>query len=255
MKITKFYQKKINQNYVMNILDARALFEQYLNTDINNTLSESANYIWFRDSLKAQHRAMTERGYKGYTKTPVLNRPVINALRDEPEFHINLQRPCLKKEWYNKELKKYKLKFGDIIRPTINGIHGFAWHRISNTHNGLSLELPANENVKYYLILMSNLMLQIKALIKDRANGNMWWYCRPFQGTLINLLGHYIHLFVIGHPFEKVNFSLCMMQVNHILDKTLGKSVYHEYLDFKCFMNDTNTIIDEFSQMVRKSRR
>jgi hypothetical protein len=44
-------------------------------------------------------------------------------------------------------------------------------------------------------------------------------------------LANYIQYFVIGHPFQKVNFSICMAQVNVILSTVS----LNPYLDFACF--------------------
>lgn len=253
MKVTKFYQKKINQNYIKNILDAQVVFARYLNTDIYNALSELGDYLWFRDSLKAQHKVMIRRGYKGNTKSSMTNRPIINALRDEPEFHYRrLNKPKLKKEWYKKELKKYKLQPNQIICPKIDYVPRFAWHQVSNLSDGLLLSLPDNHFLQYYLIPMARIMRKLKSYIRAYHGSTVK---HIYEIQILKLLGQYIHLFIVGHPFEKVNFSLCMMQVNYILNRTIGKSIYHEFLDFKCFMNDTDTIINEFKSMVKRSRK
>lgn len=66
----------------------------------------------------------------------------------------------------------------------------------------------------------------------------------------LDLLGYYIQLGVICHPFEKVNFSLIMSQVNYILKVWNYTPISHGYLDFECFLNSTNIIIKRFKKRV-----
>lgn len=66
------------------------------------------------------------------------------------------------------------------------------------------------------------------------------------QDNELTLLARYMQLFVIGHPFEKVNFSICMAQINAILYIRNCKTLYHEYMDFECFLYDTDVIEEKF---------
>ena len=109
------------------------------------------------------------------------------------------------------------------------------WHSIENTKEGLRLYLPQNKYVKYYINKMEEIMNCLR-------NGN----------KSLDLLGHYIQLGVIGHPFEKVNFSLIMSEVNYILDLWGYIPINHGYLDFECFLNPTKNIIRSFKQTVNK---
>jgi len=194
--------------------------------------------------LKEQHIAMTHYGYRGNTTAPIINRPILNVFRDEPEFHeITLLKPELKKEWYKEELANFNLNNIKKIQPNIDSVPVFARHKLINKENVLVLHLPQNHLLKYYLIPMYKILNKIKN-----------YYLSNNKEEALDLLGHYIQLFVIGHPFEKVNFSICMIQINTLLNLFFQKDIYHEYLDFKCFLLDTKVIIKEFKKMIRKTK-
>lgn len=66
----------------------------------------------------------------------------------------------------------------------------------------------------------------------------------------IPLLANYIQYFVIGHPFKAINFSICMAQVNALLYLAGFDPIYHEHLDFACFVYDYYRIEAIFKELV-----
>jgi hypothetical protein len=214
--------------------------QPFIDTSYINNIKKSLNIVFipyfhkqlkmsFKDMLKAQHKLIVNNTYAGHTNP--INKIPKSLFRQE--IDIKLNTPILKKEWYTEELKKINPLLHDIIKVEIKDIPNYMWHYVENTENGLKLYLPDNKYVNYYLNKMKTIMLRLK-------NGEKSLY----------LLGHYIQLGVICHPFEKVNFSLIMSQVNYILTLWGFEGISHGYLDFECFLNSTDTVIQKFKEKI-----
>ncbi|MHA1437966.1 MAG: hypothetical protein ACTSPD_10350 [Promethearchaeota archaeon] len=239
-------QKDIDEQYIDNcIRSIEEVFIPYMTEYIRQPKTISEAHRLFRQILKTQHKIIVGEHYKGYTKYPKMDRLPSNRIRDD--IPIKIQKPILKKEWYREELKNYNLKRGEKRTIVVKSMFPKSGHTIEDVGDGLKLYFPDIVYVDFYL----GRMAQIMALISSsypfiRCSGT-----RDEIDQLLNLLGWYIHLFVICHPFEKVNFSLCMTQVNYILIRLGHQGISHGYLDFKCFLNDTETVINEFKRMVK----
>jgi len=66
----------------------------------------------------------------------------------------------------------------------------------------------------------------------------------------LKTLAEYIQLFVIAHPFERINYSILMAQVNAMLVTKKCKPIHHGYLDFDCFIYSSDIIEKAFIQCV-----
>lgn len=225
MKTTYMYvrnieQKDINKTYIKNISESVNIFEDYFH---------KRSDLSFRNMLKKQHKRIVSNNYAGFTN-PVDKIPK-SLFRNE--IDIQLHTPLLKKEWYVEELKNLNLLINDLIKIEIKDIPKYMWHSVENTNDGLKLYLPKNEYVDFYLNKMETVMSKL-------INGE----------KSLDLLGYYIQLGVICHPFEKVNFSLIMSQVNYILKLWNYIPISHGYLDFECFLNSTDIIIKKFKERV-----
>jgi hypothetical protein len=213
-------QTDIDKTYIENISESVKIFAGYFHRELN---------ISFKEMLRKQHKRIVNGSYAGFTN-PV-NKIPESLFRHE--IDVKLNTPILKKEWYVEELKALNLSINDSIRIKISGLPPIMWHSIENTNNGLKLYLPDNKYVDYYLDKMEFVMNRL-------MDGNL----------SLNLLGHYLQLGVICHPFEKVNFSLIMSQVNYILKFWGYTPISHGYLDFECFLNSTDEIIKKFKERV-----
>lgn len=187
----------------------------------------------FRNMLKMCHFTMTDH-YYGYTKShnPLYHLPGI--FRDETNKVI-LNIPKLKTVWYKKELALLKTR--KIIKPKINNVPNEALPKLINKGKFLYLHLPNKKYVSLYLSLMERSMkkLQHKFSIPE--------------------LAYYLQLGVICHPFEKVNFSLLMNQVNTILLLNGFNPIPHGYLDFKCFICDTSSFTNLLTKAILHEKR
>ena len=213
-------QTDINKTYIKNISESVSIFEDYFHKCSN---------ISFRNMMKKQHKRIVNNNYAGYTNP--INKIPRSLFRYETD--VKLHTPLLKKEWYVEELKNLNTTINDLIKIKITGIPIYMWHSVKNTDTGLRLYLPKNKYVPYYLDKMETVMNRLR-------NGESSLY----------LLGYYIQLAVICHPFEKVNFSLIMSQVNYILKLWNYVPISHGYLDFECFLNPTDIVIKKFKEKV-----
>jgi len=221
MYIRNTTQTDINQTYIDNInVSIDTIFATYFNKQ---------SKLSFREMLKSQHKRIVNNNYAGYTN-PIDKIPK-SLFRNE--IDVKLHIPLLKKEWYVEELKNINPSINDLIKIKIADVPSFMWHSVENTNDGLRLYLPKNEYVYYYLDKMEMVMNKL-------MNGESSLY----------LLGYYIQLAVICHPFEKVNFSLIMSQVNYILKLWNYVPISHGYLDFECFLNPTDIVIKKFKEKV-----
>jgi len=225
-------QKYISKSYITNMKEADIFFNKWFWGTIKMS---------FRDMLKTQHSIIVGDNYTGHTN-PVTNIPPKSIIRDECK--IELHKPLLKKEWYTEELKKYNFPLNVETKIKVDKIKFRKCHKITNTEDGIKLCLPDARHVKCYIIEMEKIM-------KEFENYSIV----NVPKKLFTLLGTYIHMGVICHPFEKVNFSLIMLQVNFILRHFEFNPISHDYLDFECFMKPTEEIIKSFKRKVQDANK
>ena len=134
----------------------------------------------------------------------------------------------LKKEWYA------NTGYGLTISPSVRYLP-MRSHWLHTKEKGYELHLSGAKFVLRNVEILGMLMGKLET---------------KFDPVL---LADYMHVFVVTHPFEKVNFSICMAQVNAILDMNGYETLYHEYMDFACFLYDSDIIEKMFvSRLCKK---
>jgi hypothetical protein len=167
---------------------------------------------------------ITKRSYNGYTHCSKAPAHIISEFRNESR---PLYTPHLKKEWYQTETNR------KALFPKIKNIPNSVTHKIIDVGKSYQLFLPGAQYLNQYLANMENVMDDIK------------------RGADLRALAHYMHLFVIAHPFEKINNSICMAQINTILKLKGYSDIFHKYLDFDCFVYDYPRIEEKFITEVK----
>lgn len=225
-------QKYINKTYIENMKKADEFFNKWW---------WGTEKMSFRDMLKKQHSIIVGDTYTGYT-TPVTGICPPSLIRDE--LQITLHEPMLKKEWYTDELNKRNFPLNTETKIKVDKIKYRKCHKVTNTEDGIKLRLPDAKHVKCYIIEMEKILKEFEVYAPNNVPKKLFIW-----------LGTYIHLGVICHPFEKVNFSLIMLQVNFILNNFGFNSISHDYLDFDCFMKPTEEIITSLKRMVQDANK
>lgn len=224
IKFTRFPQKDAYSEYLRNITKATEFFIEWFRSEFS---------ISYREMLIKMHQIVTN-GYGGYTGGSTEK---VRSLFRNHSGVPKIKQSILKKEWYNIDLTGQQYRF-----PQIKGIPIHLSHHVINLDEGYKLILPKAKMVPYYLCKLESRM---NALIP---------YCVKPGIYHLHLLVNYMNVFVIAHPFEKVNFSICMAQVNAILYMWGYDTLYHEYMDFECFLYDSDVIEDNFVRRIAKRK-
>lgn len=211
---TRFEQPELDDTYFHNMMNATAYFRKWF---------MHAGDVTYKVMLQKMHEIVAD-GYQGYTNSNYILK-VPNGFRGDRR---TTWYPILKKKWFDIDSK-----IGDTIRPVVKGVPKAMTHYLDNTDEGYVLHLPDGKYVRCYLHMLRSVMCGLK------------------QGVSLSMLATYIQLFVIGHPFEKINYSICMAQVNAILYLKGYSTVFHGWLDFECFVYDYERIEKSFIKMVR----
>lgn len=216
---TRGPQAVVDETYLKNMVQATQFFMRWLKCD---------GGFSFRAMLKHMHR-LVSHNYQGHTKGNYILKSS-DDFRGQPN---TTWHPVLKKRWFT--------GIGDeqIIRPALPYVTPKMSHYLENTDEGYVLHLPDSKYVSFYLTRMEVLM---SSLARKRLLD-------------LDVLVAYIQLFVIGHPFEKINFSICMAQVNAILYINGLEPIYHGWLDFECFMYDYDRLMEIFLAKVSDVNR
>ena len=219
IKFTRFQQKDIDQTYLKNMTEATQFFMEWFKNGSSS----------YQEMLIKMHQIAINE-YAGYTNSTKVVGNVRSLFRNHTEVP-NIQQPNLKKEWYNIDLTGQTYRF-----PRIKGIPMHLSHHVVNLEEGYKLILPEAKMVPYYLCKLASRMGDLKQVVNHF----------DILNKAPKLLANYMNIFVIGHPFEKVNFSICMAQVNAILYMWGYETLYHEYMDFDCFLYDSDVIENNF---------
>jgi hypothetical protein len=211
---TRIEQDTIDQTYLDNMVTATKYFIDWWRFQT----------VPYQDMLIGMHRIVA-RGYSGYTNT---HREKIYVVRSKFRGDVgNVWYPILKKDWYK------VTHTAKIIRPRVKHVPPDKSHWLDNEEDGYVLHLPHEKHVRMYVELMEVLMLRLK------------------QGVCLTTLANYMNLFVIGHPFERINYSICMAQINAVLWLNGYEPMLHDYMDFKCFLFDSDIIEKHFISRVK----
>lgn len=211
---TRKEQTDVNEKYLHNMTKATHFFRNWFDKPTTN----------YKDMLYQMHKIIAEE-YNGYTKSNYIVKSVL-GFRGERE---TTWYPILDKKWFD------RISDERIISPELKSHNLSGHHYLENTIEGYVLHLTPSEYMDIH--------------IKQLA------FCmRQLQNTItIDKIANYIHLFVVTHPFEKINFSLCMAQANLMLEKIGEKPILYGYLDFECFVYDWLKILDIFTKMVKRT--
>lgn len=213
---TRFYQEQIDNTYVKNMMVATNCFIHW-----SKYRKESYSKMLIRI-----HRIIAN-GYSGITNGLVTDN-IVSEFRvfGKPLLDDGLV-PRADKNWFSGVENTF------IIKPLIPKIPMELSHWIENKPTQYYINFPDAKHLPYYLYTLDYLMGQLK------------------EKFTLELLAEYIHIFVIAHPFEKINFSLCMAQVNALLSLNGYKPIYHGYLDFNCMLYNYSRIKNIFINKVK----
>lgn len=214
---TRFEQPELDDTYFHNMVDATAYFRKWFLEDSD---------VSYKDMLVKMHEIVASDGYQGHTNSNYILQ-VCHGFRGD---NRTTWYPVLKKKWFDNVVDE------PIIRPVVNCVPSWMSHHLVNTDEGYELHLSDGKYVRNYLYMLKAVMRNLRHVVTLKE------------------LAAYIQLFVIGHPFEKVNYSICMAQVNAILDWAGYRPTYHGWLDFECFVYDYDRIEKNFIKMVRGNK-
>ncbi len=208
---TRFKQSRIDSQYLTNMIEATEFFTKWAFGPVAQG---------FNAMLQDMHRIASAGGYTGHTNRSDNHSPLVSVAGQFRGMNKESWRPLLKKKWF----ATLHDDDGLDIWPELDAINLQELHHLVNRDDGYELHLPHERNVPMFLTAMAETMSKLK----DRFS--------------VSALANYIQYFVVGHPFERVNFSVCMAQVNAVLWNYGYEPIYHEYLDFECFVYDCDVI-------------
>ena len=213
---TRFYQEQIDITYVKNMMVTTNYFIHWFKYGKKS----------YAEMLLGAHQIVSN-GYVGRTngshQTEEISKFRVSGIPLLSDGTV----PKLEKNWFR------ELELPPTIRPFIPKIPTELTHWVKNKENAYFLYLPDAKYLPYYLYTLNCTMDKLKREIT------------------LELLAEYIQLFVIAHPFEKINFSICMSQINALLSLSGYKTIYHGYLDFNCFLYDYDKIENIFINKVK----
>ncbi len=95
----------------------------------------------------------------------------------------------------------------------------YSWHPRWNF--SFDMVYPTTEHMKPYLARMEQLMLDLRKITPETPK-EAW----------MPLLADYVQLFSVSLPFDRINFSQAMIQVNYILMRQGYQGISHGALDY-----------------------
>lgn len=213
---TRFEQDYVDPQYIANMATATNYFQSWFS---------GRHAASFNTMLVSMHRLACRGGYAGYTSSDGPQAAVTSQFRGVDK---NAWRPLLKKEWFTDVVVQ-----DGYVHPVLKAAKVSDSHYLIERSGGYELYLPHTSLIPVFLEEMAAAMTTLS------------------QGFCARVLANYIQYFVIGHPFEKINFSICMAQANVILRLHGYKPIYHEYLDFNCFVYDYDRIEQIFASKIK----
>jgi len=214
---TRFEQDHVDPQYLKNMEDATHYFQSWFS---------GRHEARFCDMLMSMHKLVSAGGYTGFTNT---DGPYVATTSQFRGVTKDSWRPLLKKGWFK------GLPNTEKIVPVFRAERLTGTLHLVNLPTGYELHLPHEDHVFAFLSEMQDCMF----VLRDT-------FCAE-------LLANYIQYFVAGHPFERINFSICMAQVNAILYHYGWEPLHHEYFDFDCFAYDYGRLETKF--LTRLKRR
>jgi hypothetical protein len=211
---TRFSQDEIDRGYFDQMREATIYFQNWFRHDGDH----------FENMLVTMHKIIIAKGYGGHT-TSSTRSPLVSLSSDFRGQNKEAWRPLLKKSWF----ENVRIDSDYVIRPELRSAQFRDAHWLRIKDNGYELYLPDESRVPDYVAWLEQCMAFLRT------------------GYSLDWLVDYIQTFVVGHPFERVNYSLCMAQVNAILDYYGQPTMYHGYFDFDCFIYDFDRVREIFT--------
>jgi len=214
---TRFEQDRVDAQYLANMTTATQYFMAWF---------PFATTSGFNDMLMNMHKIASAGGYTGYTN----GGPYIATTGQFRGVNKDSWRPLLKKEWFS---GNFMIEGGKIY-PKVAARKLQGCHHLVVRPNGYELHIPHEDHVPAFLGCMADMMIVLR------------------DGFFPDLLAYYIQYFVVGHPFERINFSICMAQVNAILWHYGFEPMRHGWFDFDCFVYDYGRVERKFNESLRR---
>jgi hypothetical protein len=215
---TRFFQTNLDDRYFDNMCEATRQFYDWF---VGETKDD---YVGM---LTGMHQFATRGGYNGFTNTDGPMVPVFSCFRG---IKKEAWRPMLKKKWFT----NVNVNQRGLVKPCLKHIPLQGSHHLVDREAGYELHLPDTDRVVDYVCRMVTIMETLQVMFDS------------------DLLAEYIQLFVVAHPFERVNYSICMAQANAILHHYGYVPILHGYFDFDCFIYDYDRIEKIFANMIEK---
>ena len=220
---TRFEQDEIDRDYLDNMRAATELFQEWF------TIGASFG-CGFTPMLINMHKLATRNGYTGFTNSSTRHSPLVPLGSEFRGTNREAWRPLLKKGWFS----EVQVDDDGVIRPELSVPELGQCHYLTVREKGYELYLPHEKHVPDFVWNLA----QIMDVLRET-------FCPA-------LVANYIQLFVVGHPFERVNYSICMAQVNCILDHYGFETLRHEWFDFDCFIYDHDRCARMFENRLEK---
>jgi hypothetical protein len=248
-------------NYLQNSADAlREVFAPWF---------ERLDKDTFQDMLKLHHATLSrgldrKHPYRSTSTEHPIGGRAVGRLRYEvlrnhysPFFDMILTQEMLSgmkfrafQEWLSerpRSIRPYFLELDAIApqnRPEARWMIAFSEQEGWNDRYQLSY--PFDETVRAYVSQMALIMEEVRNLpvristVRDRD-----------QARLLRLLADYVQLFVVGLPFDRVNYSIAMAQANYVLMKHGLRGIEHQELDYIALMVPTDVFRKVFAEAVQ----
>lgn len=215
---TRTEQDVVDEKYLHNMLCASHYFANWFEKP-----DES-----YKDMLYHMH-AIVADGYNGYTNS---SNYIIKPSLGFRGSTNHTWYPVLRKKWFPLLMSNETMLFPKLYNSGMTH-----HHYLDNTEEGYVLHLTPPDNIQEHLVCMARQMENLRTRVS------------------MHKLAEYIHLFVVTHPFEKINYSICMAQVNHILAVSGRQPILHGYFDFECFVYDWDVVYKIFLKMIGEPRK
>jgi hypothetical protein len=247
----------LNRNYIQNISDSiRESFAPWF---------EGYSPHSFQKMLKLQHVILTMglngvHPYLSTSKSQPLGSRSIGRFRNErsslflsPYLEFNLSEhfnlaslhPALRaflEESDSSRIYQLAIHSVPVNQRPVTELTVYESARGYNTYV-IRYRYPESHKTKIFVEELEDLMTQMRLV---PVNGP--------KEKLLHLLADYIQVFSVGLPFERVNFSIAMAQVNYILMKHGFRGIENGELDLVSVIVPTPVFRQVFSDAVRAAQ-
>ena len=247
----------LNPNYIPNIQDSiRESFAPWFEKKTTEsfkkmlkmqhailTLGIDAHHPYLSTSVVQSLRS-TSIGRFRYQKSSPFSRPQLEfAISD---LYLSQSIPAGLQTFLDQidSYREYLLPIASIpdahrpeARITVLHLHGGGRNYL------FKLRYPENHSTEYYLEEMARIMEDLRDLPSNSP-----------RSKLLQLLADYVQLFSAGLPFDRVNFSIAMAQVNYVLMNHGYRGIENGELDLISVMVPTLVFREIFSEAVQQNQ-